>query len=98
MRIDSVSSVSGKVSEELAWDGALALLMSMIGITIYIWFRFEWQFGVGAVVALLHDVIVTIGIFSALQLPFDLNIVAALLTLPLFVVEMGAPSCVRAPS
>ncbi len=81
VRIDSVDTVSGKVSEELVWDGALALLLSMIGITIYIWVRFEWQFGVGALFSLFHDVTLTLGFFAATQMDFDLNVVAALLTL-----------------
>ncbi len=51
-RVDSVETVSGKVSEELAWDGSLAIGLAMLGIAIYIWFRFEWQFGVGALVTL----------------------------------------------
>jgi preprotein translocase subunit SecF len=80
-RIDSVDTVSGKVSEELVWDGALALLLSMIGITIYIWIRFEWQFGVGALFSLFHDVTLTLGFFALTQMEFDLNVVAALLTL-----------------
>jgi preprotein translocase subunit SecF len=53
----------------------------MLGITIYIWFRFEWQFGVGALFALVHDVTLTLGLFALTQMEFDLNIVAALLTL-----------------
>ena len=81
VRIDSVDTVSGKVSEELVWDGALALLLSMIGITIYIWVRFEWQFGVGALFSLFHDVTLTLGFFAATQMEFDLNVIAALLTL-----------------
>jgi preprotein translocase subunit SecF len=80
-RIDAVDTVSGKVSEELVWDGALALLLSMIGITIYIWIRFEWQFGVGALFSLFHDVTLTLGFFALTQMEFDLNVVAALLTL-----------------
>ena len=59
VRIDSVDTVSGKVSEELVRDGALALLLSAIGIVIYIWIRFEWQFGVGARFSLFHDVTIT---------------------------------------
>jgi preprotein translocase subunit SecF len=81
VRIDSVDTVSGKVSEELVWDGALALLLSAIGITIYIWIRFEWQFGVGALFSLFHDVTITLGFFALTQMEFDLNVVAALLTL-----------------
>jgi preprotein translocase subunit SecF len=76
-----VETVSGKVSGELIRDGALALLLAMIGISIYIWFRFEWQFGVGALFALVHDVTLTLGFFALTQLEFDLNIVAALLTI-----------------
>jgi preprotein translocase subunit SecF len=80
-RLDGNDTVSGKVSEELAWDGGLALLLAMIGISIYIWVRFEWQFGVGALFALVHDVTLTLGLFALTQMEFDLNIVAALLTL-----------------
>jgi preprotein translocase subunit SecF len=80
-RIDAVETVSGKVSEELVWAGGLALLLAMIGVTIYIWFRFEWQFGVGALFSLFHDVTITLGFFALTQLEFDLNVVAALLTL-----------------
>lgn len=80
-RIDGVDSVSGKVSDELFRDGMLALILAAIGISIYIWVRFEWQFGVGALFALVHDVTLTLGLFSLTQMEFDLNIVAALLTL-----------------
>jgi len=80
-RIDAVETVSGKVSGELVRKGALALLLSMIGIAIYIWIRFEWQFGVGALFSLFHDVTLTLGVFALTQLEFDLNVIAALLTL-----------------
>lgn len=80
-RIDGVESVSGKVSEELFQDGMIALALAMVGISIYIWVRFEWQFGVGALFALVHDVTLTVGLFALTQMEFDLNIVAALLTL-----------------
>lgn len=80
-RIDGVDSVSGKVSEELGKQGGLALLAAMVAISIYIWVRFEWQFGVGALYALVHDVSLTLGMFALTQMEFDLNIVAALLTL-----------------
>jgi len=80
-RIDGIDSVSGKVSGELFKTGMQALLFAMIAISIYIWVRFEWQFGVGALFALLHDVTLTLGFFALTQLEFDLNIVAALLTL-----------------
>jgi preprotein translocase subunit SecF len=81
VRIDGVDSVSGKVSGELFRDGMLALALAALGISIYIWVRFEWQFGVGALFALVHDVTLTLGMFSLTQMEFDLNIVAALLTL-----------------
>lgn len=77
----SVETVSGKVSEELLRTGALSLLLAMVAISIYIWIRFEWQFGVGALFALFHDVALTFGFFALTQLQFDLNIVAALLTI-----------------
>ena len=80
-RIDAVETVSGKVSDELVRAGGLALLLAMIGIALYIWIRFEWQFGVGALFSLFHDVTITLGIFALTQLEFDLNVVAALLTL-----------------
>nr|WP_294849702.1 protein translocase subunit SecF [uncultured Sphingomonas sp.] len=80
-RIDSVDTVSGKVSQELAKDGALALGLSMLGIALYIWFRFEWQFGVGALLTLFHDVSMVLGFFALTQLSFDLNVVAAFLTI-----------------
>jgi preprotein translocase subunit SecF len=80
-RIDGVDSVSGKVSDELFQTGMLALGLAMVGISIYIWVRFEWQFGVGALFALVQDILLTVGMFSLTQMEFDLNIVAALLTL-----------------
>ena len=80
-RVDAGESVSGKVSEELAWDGALAITLAMLGIAIYIWIRFEWQFGVGALVTLFHDVSVVLGFFAVTQLQVDLNIVAAFLAI-----------------
>lgn len=80
-RVDAGESVSGKVSEELALDGALAIALAMLGIAVYIWFRFEWQFGVGALVTLFHDVSMTLGFFSLTQLQVDLNVVAAILTI-----------------
>jgi preprotein translocase subunit SecF len=80
-RLDGNDTVSGKVSGELFTSGMLALGLAMIAISIYIWVRFEWQFGVGALFALIHDVTLTLGLFALTQLEFDLNIVAALLTL-----------------
>ncbi len=80
-RVDGVDSVSGKVSDELFSKGAIALFAAMVAIAIYIWVRFEWQFGVGALAALAHDVTLTFGFFALTQLEFDLNIIAALLTI-----------------
>lgn len=81
VRIDGVDSVSGKVSEELFSKGILALLAAMAGVSLYIWIRFEWQFGVGAIWSLVHDVTLTFGLFSVTGWEFDLNIIAALLTI-----------------
>ncbi|MFC4295010.1 protein translocase subunit SecF [Novosphingobium tardum] len=80
-RIDGVDSVSGKVSGELYKTAMTALIAAMIAISAYIWVRFEWQFGVGALFALVHDVSLTMGMFALTQLEFDLNIVAAILTI-----------------
>jgi len=80
-RLDGNDTVSAKISQELAWDGGIALALAMLGISIYIWVRFEWQFGVGALFALAHDVTLTLGLFALTGMEFDLNIVAALLTL-----------------
>ncbi|MEB8388079.1 protein translocase subunit SecD [Rhodobacteraceae bacterium KMM 6894] len=77
----SVESVGPKVSGELITAASIAVLLAMGAVLIYIWLRFEWQFAVGAVVALAHDVILTIGVFSELQIQFDLAIIAALLTI-----------------
>lgn len=80
-KIESVDTVSGKVSDELAKNSALAIAFAMIGIAIYIWVRFEWQFGVGALLTLAHDVSMTLGFFAFTRLPVDLNVVAAFLTI-----------------
>ena len=79
-RIDGVDSVSGKVSGELGWTAFKSLGLAALAISIYIWFRFEWQFGVGALLSLVHDVSLTVGLFAVTQMEFDLNIVAAILT------------------
>ena len=76
-----VETVSGKVSGELINAGALAALIAMGGVAIYIWFRFEWQFGVGALFSLFHDVVITLGFFSLTRIEFNLNVVAAILTI-----------------
>jgi preprotein translocase subunit SecF len=80
VEVGSGQSVSGNVSEELATDGALSLIFAMLGIATYIWFRFEWQFGVGALATLFHDIGLLLAFFSITQLQVDLNIVAAFLT------------------
>lgn len=80
-QVGAVESVSGKVSGELFRTGAWALGLAMLAIALFIWFRFEWQFGVGALFALFHDVALTLGFFALTQLEFDLNIVAAILTI-----------------
>ena len=69
------------MSGELLSTGVWSLVLAMIAISIYIWFRFEWQFGIGALFALFHDVALTFGFFALTQLEFNLNIVAALLTI-----------------
>lgn len=77
----SVESVGPKVSQELIWKAVLAIVAASAGIAFYVWLRFEWQFALGTVAALLHDVLVTVGVFAVFQLKFDLTIVAALLTI-----------------
>lgn len=77
----AVESVGPKVSGELIWKALLSVAAASAGILIYVWMRFEWQFAVGCVAALVHDVIVTVGVFALFQLKFDLSIVAALLTI-----------------
>lgn len=77
----SVESVGPKVSGELIQTAFIAVALAVVAILLYIWMRFEWQFAVGAVLALTHDVALTIGIFSELQIKFDLAIIAALLTI-----------------
>ncbi len=77
----SVESVGPKVSGELIRTAILSMVVATICILIYIWLRFEWQYSVGAVAALIHDIFITIGIFAVLQIKFDLPIIAALLTI-----------------
>ncbi|MDE0406912.1 MAG: protein translocase subunit SecF [Alphaproteobacteria bacterium] len=76
-----VEVVGPKVGGELIEAGAISVALALLAIMAYIWFRFEWQFGVGAVLALAHDVITTVGVFSLLQLEFNLSTVAAVLTI-----------------
>ncbi len=81
IRIDGVDSVSGKVSGEFRNDAVFALVAAMIAVAIYIWIRFEWQFGVGGLFALFHDVSLTLGMFALFQLEFSLQIIAAILAI-----------------
>lgn len=73
--------VGAKVSGELKRDGAIAVGIAVLAVLIYIWFRFEWQFGLGAVIALVHDVLLTVGFFAITRLEFNLSIIAAILTI-----------------
>ncbi|MEM9707454.1 MAG: protein translocase subunit SecF [Pseudomonadota bacterium] len=81
IKFPSVESVGPKVSGELIQTAAIAVILAIAAVLVYIWLRFEWQFALGAVAALIHDVILTIGVFSELQIRFDLAIIAALLTI-----------------
>ena len=76
-----VESVGPKVSSELLKSGVIAIALSLSAMLIYIWIRFEWQFSIGAIIALFHDVIVTLGFFSLFSLEINLSIVAAVLTI-----------------
>ena len=76
-----VENVGPKVSSELLQSGIIAISLSLIAMLFYIWIRFEWQFSIGSIVALFHDVIITIGIFSILSLEINLSIIAAVLTI-----------------
>lgn len=76
-----VEIVGPTVSAELARSGTIAVLVAIFAILVYIWFRFEWQYAIGAVVATVHDVVLTIGLFAVLQLDFNLSSIAAILTI-----------------
>jgi len=76
-----VEVVGPRVSGELAETGTIAVLVTMIGVLFYIWFRFEWQFAIGAIASLIHDVVLTIGFFAVVQLEFNLSSIAAILTI-----------------
>ena len=76
-----VESVGPKVSSELVKAAVWAVISAIGAVLFYIWLRFEWQFALGAVLALVHDIILTMGIFSQVQIKFDLAIIAALLTI-----------------
>ena len=81
LRVVAEETVGPKVSGELVWTSVLAVGITSIAIMGYIWMRFEWQMALGGVLALLHDVFITVGIFAFFQLKFDLTIIAALLTI-----------------
>ena len=76
-----VENVGPKVSEELLQSGIIAISLSLAAMLFYIWIRFEWQFSIGSIIALFHDVIITLGIFSILSLEINLSIIAAVLTI-----------------
>jgi preprotein translocase subunit SecF len=76
-----VENVGPKVSAELLKSGVIAISVSLALMLIYIWIRFEWQFSLGAIIALFHDVIITLGLFSLLSLEINLSIIAAILTI-----------------
>jgi len=81
VRADSNQTVSGKVAGEFRESAVIALLAAMLAVALYIWIRFEWQFGAGALFALFHDVSLTLGLFALFQLEFSLQIIAAILTI-----------------
>jgi len=81
IEIRRVEVVGPAVSGELQQAGVIAVTVAIIGILLYIWFRFEWQFGIAAILALVHDIVITMGLFSLLGFDFGLSEVAALLTL-----------------
>lgn len=76
-----VEFVGPQVGEELRDQGGLGMLLALAGVLVYVAFRFQWKFGVGAIVSLVHDVIVTLGVFSFFQIPFDLTVLAAVLAI-----------------
>ncbi|MGV2496747.1 protein translocase subunit SecF [Pelagerythrobacter aerophilus] len=80
-RLDGNENVSGKVSDEFRQDAALALIAAMLAVALYIWIRFEWQFGVGGLFALFHDVSLTLGMFALFQMEFNLQSIAAILAI-----------------
>jgi preprotein translocase subunit SecF len=76
-----VEAVGPRVAAELVQNGTLGVLVAIFAIWIYLWFRFEWQFAIGAVIATMHDIVLTIGFFALMQLQFDMTSVAAILTI-----------------
>ena len=79
--ISSLEIVGPTISNELIAGGTVAVVVAMLGILIYVWFRFEWQFAVAAIASLIHDVTGTIGVYALLQLEFNLSSIAAILTI-----------------
>src|SRR2546423_6230683 len=80
-KLQRVECVGPQVGEELAWNGALALFVTAIGIVLYLWVRFEWKFGVAAIIANLHDAVIILGFFALFQWEFSLPVLAAVLAL-----------------
>lgn len=76
-----VEVVGPRVSGELVQNGTIGVIVAILGVLLYLWFRFEWQFAVGAVIATLHDIVLTIGFFVVMQLTFDLTSIAVILTI-----------------
>ncbi|HLL59453.1 MAG TPA: protein translocase subunit SecF, partial [Allosphingosinicella sp.] len=76
-----VEVVGPRVSGELVQSGTLGVVLAILSVLVYLWFRFEWQFAVGAVIATLHDLVLTIGFFAVTQLQFDMTSIAAILTI-----------------
>lgn len=76
-----VEVVGPRVSNELVQNGTIGVIVGIIGVLLYLWFRFEWQFAVGAVVATLHDIVLTVGFFVVMQLTFDMTSIAVILTI-----------------
>ncbi|PTU75279.1 protein translocase subunit SecF [Pseudomonas mangrovi] len=81
VRVKRVEFVGPAVGEELRDQGGLGMLLALVGVLIYVAFRFQWKFGLGAILSLVHDVIVTLGVFSFFQIPFDLTVLAAVLAI-----------------
>jgi preprotein translocase subunit SecF len=79
VELPRVEFVGPQVGSELAWDGAMALIVTAVGIVLYLWFRFEWKFGLAAVIANLHDVVIILGFFAFFQWEFSLPVLAAVL-------------------
>ena len=81
IKVQRVEFVGPTVGEELRDQGGLGMLLALAGIMVYVAFRFQWKFGFGAIVSLIHDVIITLGVFSFFQIPFDLTVLAAVLAI-----------------